>query len=89
MSTVFENLFSAKVGHVALFRQLCKNLELNKKTCRILNQIVTELQIENPAMIFVDPSIIREGIKLPFVADEEEDTEMLREIYFRWFGGAI
>lgn len=86
MSTVFENLFGSKVGHAALFRHLCKHLELDKKTCRLLNQIVSELNLEKPAMIFVDPAILREGIKLDSMIDS---VETLRELYFRWFGGAI
>lgn len=86
MSTVFENMFGAKVGYPALFRALCRHLELDKKTCKLLTQITTELNLENPAMIFVDPAILREGVNLPDVADS---VELIRELYFRWFGGAI
>jgi hypothetical protein len=86
MSTVFENLFGKKVGHPALFRDLCIHLELDKKTCKALNQIVTELNLEMPAMVFIDPSLLRAGIKLPGVTDS---VEMIRELYYRWFGGAV
>jgi hypothetical protein len=37
-------------------------------------------------MIFVDPAVLREGVKLPGVA---ESVELIRELYFKWFGGAI
>ena len=37
-------------------------------------------------MIFVDPSALREGVKLPSVT---ESVELIRELYFKWFGGAI
>lgn len=86
MSTVFENMFGAKAGHPALFRDLCRHLELDKKTCKFLTQITTDLNLENPAMIFVDPAILREGVKLPDVADS---VESIRELYFKWFGGAV
>jgi hypothetical protein len=86
VSTVFENMFGAKVGHPALFRDLCRHLELDKKTCKVLTQITTDLNLEKPAMIFVDPSALREGVKLPSVT---ESVELIRELYFKWFGGAI
>ena len=86
MSTVFENIFGQKAGHPALYRDLCRYHDLDKKTCKVLNQIVTDLNIEKPAMIFIDPSILRSGAKLPAVADS---VEMIRELYYRWFGGAI
>jgi len=86
MPTVLENLFGQKTGHPALFRDLCTNLELDKKTCKVLNQIITKLNLDIPTMIFVDPSILRAGIKLPEVADS---VELIRELNYKWFGGAI
>jgi hypothetical protein len=86
MSTILENIFGQKVGHPALFRALCTHHELDKKTCKVLTQIVTELKLEKPAMIFVDPAILRAGVKIPEAA---ESVEMLRELYYKWFGGAI
>ncbi len=86
MSTVFENIFGRRVGHPVLYRELCRHLELDGKTRKVLNQIVSDLALEMPAMIFIDPSILRDGAKLPAVA---ESVEMLRELYFKWFGGAI
>ena len=86
MSTVFENIFGQKVGHPALFREICTNLELDKKTCKVLSQITAKISQEIPAMIFIDPTILRKGVKLPEVA---ESVELLRELYYKWFGGAI
>lgn len=74
------------MGHPALFRELCAALELDKKTCKVLNQIVTDLNLDMPAMVFIDPAILREGINLPKSADS---VELLRELYYKWFGGAI
>ena len=86
MSTVFENIFGQKTGHPVLFKELCAHLELDKKACKVLNQIVSKLNLDKPAMIFVDPAILRSGAKLPEVADS---IELLRELYYKWFGGAI
>jgi hypothetical protein len=83
---MLENIFGQKVGHPVLFRELCTNLELDKKTSKVLNQIASKLNPEMPAMIFVDPTIMRKGVKLPEVADS---VELLRELYYKWFGGAI
>jgi len=86
MSTILDNFFGKKTGHPALFQELCKYHDLDKKTCKVLNHIVAELKLEKPGMIFIDPSILRAGIKIP---DMAESVEMLRELYYRWFGGAI
>ena len=83
---MLENIFGQKVGHPALFRELCSQLELDKKTSKVLNQIASKINPEMPAMIFVDPLVLRKGVKLPEVADS---VELLRELYFKWFGGAI
>jgi len=86
MSSVLENIFGQKVGHPVLFREFCTSLELDKKTVKVLNQITAKICPEMPAMIFVDPTIMRKGVKLPEVADS---VELLREMYYKWFGGAI
>ena len=86
MPTVLENIFGPKVGHPALYRALCNQLELDKKTCKVLSNIVSKFSPEKPAMIFVDPTIMRAGVKIPEVVDS---VEMLRELYYKWFGGAI
>jgi len=83
---MLESLFGQKTGHPALFRDLCTNLELDKKTCKILNQIVTKLNLDKPAMIFVDPSVLRAGVKFPEMA---ESVDLIRELHYKWFGGAI
>ncbi|MCL2117197.1 MAG: hypothetical protein FWH27_02095 [Planctomycetaceae bacterium] len=86
MITVFENIFGQSEGHPALFRELCRQHDLDKKTRKVLSQIVSELNLEMPAMIFVDPSILRAGVRMPEVA---ESAELLRELYEKWFGGAV
>jgi hypothetical protein len=59
---------------------------LDKKTSKILNQIAAKINPEIPAMVFVDPNILRHGVKLPEVTDS---VELLRELFYKWFGGAI
>ena len=86
MSSMIENIFGQKVGHPVLFRELCTQLELDKKTSKVLSHITSKLNPEMPAMIFVDPTILRKGAKLPEVA---ESLELLRELFYKWFGGAI
>jgi hypothetical protein len=86
MPTVLENIFGQKVGHPSLYKELCSHLELDKKTCKVLNQIITKQKKKKPAMIFVDPAILRSGVKFPEVQDS---AELLRELYYKWFGGAI
>jgi hypothetical protein len=83
---MLENIFGQKAGHPALFREICTQLELDKKTGKILNQIATKINQEMPTMIFVDPNILRKGAQLPEAADS---VELLRELYYKWFGGSI
>jgi len=84
--TVFGSLFAAKKGPAALFRELCNIHDLDKKTVKLLTQITTELNLEQPAMVFIDPTVLRKGVTLPSVNDS---VTQIRELYYRWFGGAI
>jgi len=86
VSTVLGNLFAAKKGPAALFRDLCQVHDLDKKTVKFLTQITTELNLEQPAMIFIDPTVLRKGVTLSSVGDS---VVQIRELYYRWFGGAI
>ena len=86
MSSVLESIFGQKVGHPVLFREFCRSLELDKKTVKVLSQISSKICPEMPAMLFIDPTVMRKGVKLPEVADS---VEILRELYYKWFGGAI
>jgi hypothetical protein len=75
-----------KTGHPRLFQDLCQIHELDKKTVKLLLQIVQKLNMEQPSMIFANPDILRKSIMLPSIADS---AETIRELYYRWFGGAI
>jgi len=82
----FISFFGRKTGHIALFNDLCHIHELDKKTTKLLTQIVQELDLEKSAMIFADPDILKQAVLMPMFSDS---MEKLQELYYRWFGGVI
>lgn len=79
-------LFSPKVGHPALYNDLCKLHEVDRKTRAVLDLIVTTFDLKQPAMIFVDMKWFREAVNHP---QFKEHIDLLRELCFRWFGRRI
>lgn len=76
-------IFGPRTGHQALFNDLCRYHDLDRKTRTLLLTIMQKFRPERPALIFVDPTWLRRAIE-----HEEflESTEELRELYKNWFG---
>ena len=84
--SAFTSFFASKIGHSALFRDLCQVHELDKKTTKLLTQITLELVPEQQGMVFIDPEILKKAVGMSEYADS---VELIRELYYKWFGGAI
>lgn len=84
--SAFASIFASKVGHPALFRDLCQVHELDKKTTKLLTLITNELVPDQPGLVFIDPEILKKAVGMPEHADS---TDLIRELYYKWFGGAI
>ncbi|MDR1382822.1 MAG: hypothetical protein LBJ67_03095 [Planctomycetaceae bacterium] len=84
MSVSLKHLLGFRTNHFALFYELCNNHKLDKKTKKLLFQIVNELGIASPGMIFIDPSILANALSLPSMADS---VSTIRDLFYTWFGG--
>jgi hypothetical protein len=82
MSVSLKNWLNFNSGHAALFRDLCQYHQLNKTTKLLLLQIVKELGIERPAMIFIDPAILTKAMSLPSMADS---VNAIQELFYTCF----
>jgi hypothetical protein len=85
MAVSLKHLLGFHTGHFALFRELCKTHKFDKKTKKLLFQIVNELGMECPAMIFIDPSVLCKAMSLPCLSDS---ANMIRDLFYTWFDGA-
>ena len=79
-------LFSPKVGHQALYNDLCKVHGLDRKTRALLDQMVLVLDIRQPALVFVDTSWFRKALTH---SDFTSQEELIRELCYKWFGRRI
>ena len=84
--SALTSFFAPKVGHPVLFRDLCQVHELDKKTTKLLTQITQELIPEQQGMVFIDPEILKKAVGMSEYADS---VDLIRELYYKWFGGAI
>lgn len=79
-------IFGSKVGHPALYNDLCKLHDLDKKTRSVLDLLVQQLDLKQPGMLFIDSSYFIRAIQMPAFKEHERT---LRELCFKWFGRRI
>ncbi|MGL6196876.1 MAG: hypothetical protein ACRC2T_18845 [Thermoguttaceae bacterium] len=79
-------LFAPKVGHQALYNELCKVHDLDKKTKALLDQIVQAFDLKQPSLVFVDMTYFQKALANPAFASQ---GDTIREICFKWFGRRI
>ena len=75
-------IFGARVGHDALFDEVCRSIELDRKTKSLLQSVLKKHQLAYPAKIFVEPDTLMRALNDP---DFEEDYEELKKLYTSWF----
>ena len=79
-------LFAPKVGHQALYNDLCKLHGFDRPTKTVLDQIVQTFDLKQPSLVFVDMNVFRKAISHSAFASQED---LIRELCFRWFGRRI
>ncbi len=79
-------LFGPKVGHQALYNDLCKLHELDRPTRALLDQIVQVLGLKQPSLVFIDVEVLRKALANKSFAPQES---LIRELCFKWFGRRI
>jgi hypothetical protein len=75
-------LFGPKVGHDALFDEVCKYLEIDRKTKTLIQTVTKKYQMPQPAQIFVDPDTLVRAQSDPELTEENEE---LQKLYAAWF----
>ena len=75
-------LFGPRIGHEALFDEVCKFNEIDRKTKTLLQKVVKKYQLPRPAEIFIVPDTIVRAMSDTELA---EDTTDLQALYDAWF----
>jgi len=75
-------LFGPKVGHEALFDEVCKYHDIDKKIKAILQTVVKKYQMQHPVQIFIEPDTLVRAQSDPDLSAEHEE---LQKLYDAWF----
>lgn len=75
-------LFGPRVGHDALFDEICSYHSIDRKVKTLLQTVIKHYQLPYPAAIFVDPDIMRRALGDTELADVNAG---LQELYDAWF----
>lgn len=75
-------LFGPRVGHEALFDEVCKFHDIDKKNKLLLQTVVKKYQMPHPASIFIEPDTLMRALSDPELAEDNTD---LQKLYDAWF----
>jgi hypothetical protein len=75
-------LFGPRVGHEALFEDVCKSLDIDRPTKALLQLIVKKYQVPRPAEIFIEPETLLRALNDTELAEENENLKKLHDTWF-------
>ena len=75
-------IFGPRIGHEALFDEVCKFNEIDRKAKPLLLSVIKKYHITQPVEIFIEPEIIRRALS---DADFAEENAELQKLYDAWF----
>jgi hypothetical protein len=75
-------IFGPRVGHEALFDEVCKLLDIDRKAKPLLQTVVKKYQMPHPAEIFIDPATLLRALNDTELAEENAE---LQKLYDAWF----
>jgi len=75
-------IFGPRVGHEALFEEICRFIAIDKKTKNLLQTLIKQYHIQQPANIFIEPETLMHALHDPDFAEEHEE---LKKLYDAWF----
>jgi len=78
----FMALFGPRVGHDALFDEVCRFNEIDRKTKTLLQTVIKKYQQPHPAEVFVEPDTLVRAMSDPELVEENAD---LQKLYDAWF----
>lgn len=77
-------VFHSKTGHPALFAELARFHQLDRKTRQLVYRAAQKYASGRPALIFVEESRLRQAAEDP---EFEDAAEQLNELWKSWFEG--
>jgi len=75
-------LFGPRVGHEALFDEVCKFHEIDRKMKTLLQTVIKKYQLSHQVEIFIEQDTLVRAIGDHELAEENED---LQKLYDAWF----
>ena len=75
-------LFGPRVGHEALFEEVFKFHDIDRKMKPLLQSITKKYQMPHPAMIFIEPDTLMRALSDVEFAEENAD---IQKLYDAWF----
>ena len=75
-------IFGPRVGHEALFDEVCKFYGIDRKTKTLLQSVIKKYQMPRPAEIFIEQDTIVRALN---DTDFSEENAELQKLYDAWF----
>jgi len=75
-------LFGPRVGHEALFDEVCRFHEIDRKTKTLLQTVIKKYAVQRPAELFIEPNTLVSALN---DADFSEDNAELQKLHAAWF----
>jgi len=75
-------IFGPRVGHEALFDEVCKFHGIDRKTKTLLQSVIKKNQMPRPAEIFIESDTLVRALN---DSDFSEENEELQKLYDAWF----
>lgn len=75
-------IFGPRVGHDALFDEVCRFHGIDRKTKALLQSVTKKYQMPRPAEIFIVPDMVVRALN---DSDFSEENAELQKVYDAWF----
>ena len=75
-------LFGPRVGHEALFDEVCKYHDIDRKTKALLQTLIKKYQMQQPVHIFVERDTLVRALSDPELTEENAE---IQKLYDAWF----
>jgi hypothetical protein len=81
-SRIVMALFGPRVGHEALFDEVCKYHDIDKKAKALLQVVTKKYQMQQPVQIFIEQDTLTRALNDSELSAEHEE---LQKLYDAWF----
>ena len=75
-------IFGPRVGHEALFDEVCRFHGIDRKTKTLLQSVIKKSQMQCPAEIFIESETLIHALN---DSEFSEDNAELQKLYDAWF----